>query len=717
MNNLKNKSSLILTPNAYKEGTLFNYKPLGTDFTFQRNTTSTRVNKDGLIEVVDNNIPRLDYSNGNCPEILIEPQATNLVRSNYTEPYSDNITTSAEITYFQDSPFSESIPNAVSQGMKPSVGSRRYDYLFSENQLKEGQTYTFSWYTKRLQEPNLDRIGNFGFISPVNIEVEDGSQFQIESNVNGFDRFQINFTVIDETQTSRLRAYYGGVNGTDGVVRILYAGMQIEEGENATSVILTNGTIATRNADIAFINNYSNIFGDKNSRVIELNGQNNIYIDREDFQLPNGRIKLSYEFKDLIKGKELKNLNVNEIKYGERENIKDEYISTIDFNPSLSLIPGKKDIGEITTLIPRESDDFDFQRNTTATYVDKDGLIKTVLANEPRFNYKNGEFDGLLIEPQRTNLRLNSANNLVGLNGGQVLNNQGIAPDGITQYQKLIFGSGINDGCRIGLGDINVSPNTTYTYSFYAISLVGSGNINYRIDTNTTPLISFGDIIISSSTVSRYSFSFTTDSGASSLGNNSRFRVVNNIAGAEFLLWGHQLEEGSTATSYIPTNGTIATRNADNIFLSNAQDLIGQEEGSVYVEAHIENTGFNGNLFQISYDSSNRFSLNIRQNNRWRLLVLSTDFTNISITPNDPIVKGLNKIVIKYKEGIFKFFLNGALIGQQINGIYSQSLDFINLGTGGSPLIPSSHLNNTIKQFSLFKTALTDQQAINLTTI
>ena len=248
-NAVENSASLTLVPNNSQEGNIKAMTPgIGSEnFIFQRNTSATRINKDG-IEVVGNNIARLDYSNGDCPEILIEPQATNLVQSNYTEPYSDNLANASEITYFQDSPFSEDIPNAVSEGMAISSLFRRYEYVFSENQLEEGQIYTFSWYTKRLQEPNLEFVGDFQFSSPINIEV--GNPIQIESDINGFNRFQVNFTVIDENELSRFRAYYGRANGDDDVVRILYAGMQIEEGENATSVILTNGTIATRNADI-----------------------------------------------------------------------------------------------------------------------------------------------------------------------------------------------------------------------------------------------------------------------------------------------------------------------------------------------------------------------------------------------------------------------------------------------------------------------------------
>ena len=77
---LLNSASLCVTPNGYKAGTLYSVIPntsLG-DMTVVRATTATRVNSAGLIESVANNVPRLDYSNGTCPCLLVEPQRTNL---------------------------------------------------------------------------------------------------------------------------------------------------------------------------------------------------------------------------------------------------------------------------------------------------------------------------------------------------------------------------------------------------------------------------------------------------------------------------------------------------------------------------------------------------------------------------------------------------------------------------------------------------------------
>ena len=78
---LLDKASLIVTPNAYEESKLYSVVPNTTlgDMDVVRATTATRVNASGLIESVGLNIPRIDYTNGSCPSILVEPQRTNLV--------------------------------------------------------------------------------------------------------------------------------------------------------------------------------------------------------------------------------------------------------------------------------------------------------------------------------------------------------------------------------------------------------------------------------------------------------------------------------------------------------------------------------------------------------------------------------------------------------------------------------------------------------------
>lgn len=69
----------------------------------------------------------------------------------------------------------------------------------------------------------------------------------------------------------------------------------------------------------------------------------------------------------------------------------------IPFSDNLRMLAGYGDeikVGDYTVASQAA-----FSRATTATYVDKDGALKTAATNEPRF-----EKDGLLVEPQSTNI-------------------------------------------------------------------------------------------------------------------------------------------------------------------------------------------------------------------------------------------------------------------------------------------------------------------------
>ena len=74
MSNYNDKLRFAMTPSGFKAGTLYSQFPnvSESDFDVVRSSIGTRVNKDGLIEVMDANVPRLDYSDGGCPKLLTE---------------------------------------------------------------------------------------------------------------------------------------------------------------------------------------------------------------------------------------------------------------------------------------------------------------------------------------------------------------------------------------------------------------------------------------------------------------------------------------------------------------------------------------------------------------------------------------------------------------------------------------------------------------------
>jgi len=80
------KASLVQIPSGYKSGTLYSVVPNDADgdFDYSGGTNGTRVNKDGLIETVAVDTPRLNYPllNGvvqSNPTLLLEPSRTNRI--------------------------------------------------------------------------------------------------------------------------------------------------------------------------------------------------------------------------------------------------------------------------------------------------------------------------------------------------------------------------------------------------------------------------------------------------------------------------------------------------------------------------------------------------------------------------------------------------------------------------------------------------------------
>ena len=71
--------SIAVIPSGYKASKVYSVLPTNgdADLDFTRNCVATRVNQNGLLEEVGLNVPRLDYSDGGCPSLLLESQRTN----------------------------------------------------------------------------------------------------------------------------------------------------------------------------------------------------------------------------------------------------------------------------------------------------------------------------------------------------------------------------------------------------------------------------------------------------------------------------------------------------------------------------------------------------------------------------------------------------------------------------------------------------------------
>ena len=149
--------SLAMIPSGYKDGKVYSVLPSNGDgdFTFSRGSNATRVNKDGFIETVTGDTPRLDYSDSSCPSLLLEPQRTNLIT--YSEDFTNaiwtNTSSSTSVNPTADlSPNGNLTGNEFNEGTSSSVRG-----VFEDISVSANQSHTLSVFVKK-GTSNLFRI-------------------------------------------------------------------------------------------------------------------------------------------------------------------------------------------------------------------------------------------------------------------------------------------------------------------------------------------------------------------------------------------------------------------------------------------------------------------------------------------------------------------------------------------------------------------------------
>ena len=240
---LLDKASLIVTPNAYKASKLYSVVPSSGagDMTVVRATTATRVNSAGLIESVPVNVPRIDYTNGSCPSLLVEPQRTNLALNSdgnvSTYPGAINVTNAS--SSFNSFTNAIQFPNtALALAYKTIVTT--------------AQTYTISVFIKMDDNsvPILSASQTTGNVSLVIAGAVVTNNLKVESLGNNIYR-------LSGTGASL------GINNNNGVLRydtqvlksFKITGIQLEAASYPTSYIPTVASTVTRNADLISNNN------------------------------------------------------------------------------------------------------------------------------------------------------------------------------------------------------------------------------------------------------------------------------------------------------------------------------------------------------------------------------------------------------------------------------------------------------------------------------
>jgi hypothetical protein len=215
----------------------------------------------------------------------------------------------------------------------------------------------------------------------------------------------------------------------------------------------------------------------------------------------------------------------------------------------------------------------------------------STINSAPRFDHDptTGESLGLLVEEQRVNLLLRSAelDNVTSWTfaGGTLTANNFAAPDSTQSADTVTLPAG---GAVVSLFQVvSCTASTTYTFSFYArLGTLLANDFTFAVRDDTNAAFIAVDIVpgvtLSSTQWNRVTYTFTTPVGCVLV----RPYLIRrgSTPGGTVHFWGAQLEAGAFPTSYIPTTAASATRSADTCSLSgsNFDGWYRQDEGTFY---------------------------------------------------------------------------------------------------------------------------------------
>jgi len=348
-----------------------------------------------------------------------------------------------------------------------------------------------------------------------------------------------------------------------------------------------------------------------------------------------------------------------------------------------------------------------FGASTGETFsLDNVSVKEVTRDNVPRIDYTGGGCPHILAEPQRTNLITfsNDFSNAIWQKQAGIVptynTTETLSPDGTNNATKFI-GTG-----STGVFKSSVSVSGNISRSVYLKSVSGTTTAKFK-DPNATGGATPVNLTI---TNEWQRFKLIGDNGTAFQG-----LWIDDITSDGLYMWGAQLEEGSYATSIIPTSGSTVTRNQDQFSRDGISSLINSTEGVLFVEiAALSNDlttriislsdGTNTNRIHCFYYSvSNTIGLNYR--------VAGSTVASITASLGDET--DFKKIAFRWESGNFKLYVDGVSMGTDTNTtmLTANTLSELAFNQGGG----ASNFFGKVKQLQVYKTALTDEQLIQLT--
>lgn len=398
--------------------------------------------------------------------------------------------------------------------------------------------------------------------------------------------------------------------------------------------------------------------------------------------------------------------------------------------PTLALIPSAYNTSKVYSVLPSNGDgDFAFSRNGEATRINQAGVIETVGSNVPRLDYSDSSCPSLLLEPQRTNLQVNSEefdNSLWDKNRASITPNDVISPSGLLNADKITGTSGTSSYVYDG---ITVTNGSIYAISvfFKYIDISEVSIFNFTQNGEAYFNIENGTVISNSGTITepkienygngwyRCSVKFTATADESI---NYGF-LLNNAIGKSVHIWGAQFEQGDYPTSYIPTNGSIATRVADTASKTGLQNYINSSEGVLCFEVKVPSFTTNSSIALSDGTLNNYLRFFFRSNEYFGVVSASNSVSQINTTtiPTQYNKNQYYKVAISYKTNKWSLWVDGNKLLDETNSetpnVYDTPLNLSNIRfDAGGGTVP---FYGNVKDLRVYNEALSDSELQTLT--
>jgi len=425
----------------------------------------------------------------------------------------------------------------------------------------------------------------------------------------------------------------------------------------------------------------------------------------------------------------------------------------IEDNASIAMIPAAYGAEKVYSVIPSNGDgDFTFDRNSSATRINKGGFIEVVGTDVPRLSYPL--IDGvvqscphLILERGRTNYVTDtedfSVSGWIKSAATATLDSSAIAPDGTAGVYQFAPDT-TNNNHQLRMENLNTNGDDVVFSVFakagterYLRLRVGNTTDNPRVWFDLEDGIVENEDVAGTGKIENYGNGWfrcivinesNTLSGSngqaqffiqnqSSLGSTGQTTYTGD-ASKHVYLWGAQWENTLPfPTTYLPSvSGIAASRSVESCEDSGTADDFNDSEGVLFAEAGGWDDRTDVRMITISDSgtSSAVNSIRINWHNSTSMFFQkysgSTRTTNLSTT----LIKKdlINKIAVRYDATSVDVFCNGIkILTNPDTSSFTNSINTLSL----SGNIASAYFYGKVKQTLVFKNALSDSDLVSLT--